>query len=959
MVDWSKEFKLSSLAGRGSEQPKPDEPAVEAVAAESDAPAAAPKPAQTSIWKKEVSLGRKPKAEQPAPQPVAATVESPREQKTSFWKKEISFGGKSKQQTEPVVEQVVDVAPVVEAEPDTPEKAGQVEKTSFWKKELSFGGKSKQQAEPVAELEVVAPVVEAEPDTPEKAGQVEKTSFWKKEISFGRKSSAEAPAAVVPAEEPAEEVVEPEPVAVTELPTRLHGEPISWAKSEQADPVAPEAPAEPAPVIPLPIPTLPEPAPGEPAAELSEHEPEEPAPAASEVIVWPTGMFEDPPSWVEPEAPSAPVAQPVWPTGVFEDPAPKAEPEAPAAPAAPPVWPAGVFEDSASKVEPEAPAAPPVWPTGVFEDSPSGAEPVAPAAPPVWPTEVFEDSASSVQETRSTPSAPVGWGPEEVDEVVAAVEPAPIEHEPVAVEVVLPVEPELPVAPAPPEKKSFLKKEISFGRKRKAKVAAAAVVAAEATAEPVVAKPEKKSFLKKELSFRRKPKAKAAAAAAVVVAAEPAVKPAKKSFLKKEISFGRKRKAKVAAAALVAAEATAEPAEPAAAKPEKKPFLKKELSFGRKSKQPAAKPVNGSVQASTRKVSKEMRNLVGLKIGASQLAAARVENNGAPHLVQVAREPLAPGLVVSGEVKEPEELAAALKSFFDKHKLPRRGVRLGIANNRIGVRSFEISGIDDPKQLANAIRFRAQEVLPIPLDEAVLDYQVLEESVDEEGAVVRRILLVVAYRELVDRYVAACRQAGIKLAGIDLEAFALLRALAEPGAGIGVQQDAALVVVAIGHDRSTFAVSDGQVCEFTRVLDWGGASLNNAIAQGLEVSETEAEAIKRAISLGGPVPTAEGITETQMAKAVEAVRAQFQAFARDLVASLRFYQSQPGSLGIGEIIVTGGTAQLPGLGAELERLLGVHVRVGDPLVRVKVGKKVDEAEDMSSLTAAIGLGIED
>jgi type IV pilus assembly protein PilM len=726
------------------------------------------------------------------------------------------------------------------------------------------------------------------------------------------------------------------------------------------------------------------------------------------VIVWPTGMFEDPPSWVEPEAPSAPVAQPVWPTGVFEDPAPKAEPEAPAAPAAPPVWPAGVFEDSASKVEPEAPAAPPVWPTGVFEDSPSGAEPVAPAAPPVWPTEVFEDSASSVQETRSTPSAPVGWGPEEVDEVVAAVEPAPIEHEPVAVEVVLPVEPELPVAPAPPEKKSFLKKEISFGRKRKAKVAAAAVVAAEATAEPVVAKPEKKSFLKKELSFRRKPKAKAAAAAVVaaevaaapaakpekksflkkeisfgrkpkakvaaaaVVAAETVVEPAaakpeKKSFLKKEVSFGRKRKAKVATAAVVAAEATAEPAETAAAEPavakpaepEKKPFLKKELSFGSKSKRPAAKPVNGSAQASARKVSKEMRNLVGLKIGASQLAAARVENNGAPHLVQVAREPLAPGLVVSGEVKEPEELAAALKSFFDKHKLPRRGVRLGIANNRIGVRSFEISGIDDPKQLANAIRFRAQEVLPIPLDEAVLDYQVLEESVDEEGAVVRRILLVVAYRELVDRYVAACRQAGIKLAGIDLEAFALLRALAEPGAGIGVQQDAALVVVAIGHDRSTFAVSDGQVCEFTRVLDWGGASLNNAIAQGLEVSETEAEAIKRAISLGGPVPTAEGITETQMAKAVEAVRAQFQAFARDLVASLRFYQSQPGSLGIGEIIVTGGTAQLPGLGAELERLLGVHVRVGDPLVRVKVGKKVDEAEDMSSLTAAIGLGIED
>src|SRR6185436_12854974 len=125
-------------------------------------------------------------------------------------------------------------------------------------------------------------------------------------------------------------------------------------------------------------------------------------------------------------------------------------------------------------------------------------------------------------------------------------------------------------------------------------------------------------------------------------------------------------------------------------------------------------------------------------------------------------------------------------------------------------------------QLANAIRFRAQEALPIPLDEAVLDYQILEERIDEDGRTVRRVLLVVAYRELIDRYVAACRKAGIQLVGIDLEAFALLRALpatAEEGAA-----PAALVAVSIGSDRSTFAVSDGRATEFTRVLDWGGHS---------------------------------------------------------------------------------------------------------------------------------------
>jgi len=285
-------------------------------------------------------------------------------------------------------------------------------------------------------------------------------------------------------------------------------------------------------------------------------------------------------------------------------------------------------------------------------------------------------------------------------------------------------------------------------------------------------------------------------------------------------------------------------------------------------------------------------------------------------------------------------------------------VRLGIANNRIGVRIFEIGGIDDPRQLENAIRFRAQEALPIPIEEAVLDFHLLGERVDAEGNTFRRILLVVAYRELIDRYVSACKKAGIRLAGIDLEAFALLRALADPREEDDPQSDAALVVVAIGHERSTFAVSDGRVCEFTRVLDWGGATLDVAIARELNVAPSEAAPFKRELSLMAQnVP--EGLTQDQADGAREAVRRQLQTFARELVSSLQFYQNQPGSLGIGEIVITGGTAHLAGLAEELQRLIGVRVAVGDPLTRVKLGRKVRDTEQLGSLAVAIGLGIED
>ena len=447
---------------------------------------------------------------------------------------------------------------------------------------------------------------------------------------------------------------------------------------------------------------------------------------------------------------------------------------------------------------------------------------------------------------------------------------------------------------------------------------------------PLLDPPAKTPFWKKDLSVSRKPKAEKAE--------KPARAPKEKGapFWKKELSLGRKPKTAVAEAATEQL--------PAAAKT---PLHKRQLSLPKRSllKMPSRGGGKGG---------HSVKRLVGLKIGSSQLAAARISNNGVAELQQIVREPLAAGVVVAGELRDPEALGAALKVFFARHKLPKKGVRLGIASNRIGVRILEIVGVEEEKQLANAVQFRAQEALPIPLDEAVLDYRVLDESVDAEGQKVKRVLLVVAYRELIERYVSACDKAGINLAGIDLEAFALLRALGAPADRDG----SALVAVAIGNDRSTFAVSDGRICEFTRVVEWGGSALNVALARAFDSTPSEVETMKRSMSLDGST-TPEELTPEQAAVALEAVRRQVQSFARELVSSLQFYQNQPGSLGIGEIVLTGGTTHLPGLAEELERLIGVHVRIGDPFARLKVGKRFAGTEQIGSLAVAIGLGIED
>jgi len=356
--------------------------------------------------------------------------------------------------------------------------------------------------------------------------------------------------------------------------------------------------------------------------------------------------------------------------------------------------------------------------------------------------------------------------------------------------------------------------------------------------------------------------------------------------------------------------------------------------------------------------------IVGLKVGATGIRAAQVVNNGGKHLVRTAHMPLPTGVIDGGEVRDPVALGQALNEFFGTNKLPRKGVRLGLANSRVGVRVIEVGGIEDEKQLANAIGFRAFEMLSVPVDEAVTDYHVLSTETDEDGAVTHKILVVVAYRESVDRYLEATSAAKIDLAGIDLEAFALLRAVLEPPAedgddGPAPPPAAALTAVSIGHERTTVAVSNGRICEFARVLEWGGSNIGQAIARALKITPAEGEQLKHRLSLVAGREGIEGLAAEHSRDAVEAARFELQAVVRELLSTLRFYQSQPASLPIGDILLAGGTSNIPGLAEELGKELGIPVHLADPFARVELEEDMERPEDEGALAIAVGLGIED
>ena len=273
--------------------------------------------------------------------------------------------------------------------------------------------------------------------------------------------------------------------------------------------------------------------------------------------------------------------------------------------------------------------------------------------------------------------------------------------------------------------------------------------------------------------------------------------------------------------------------------------------------------------ASKNKKKKAKQDYVGVKVGASQIAAAEVHNNGGSKLVKLAREPLEAGIVVGGEVRDIAALGRALDDFFKKHDLPRKGVRLGIGTNRVGVRVLDVEGIDDDKQLANAVTFRAHEALSIPMDQAVMDYHVVGTQNLDGGGVSHRVILAAAYREPIDHFAAAFDAADIQLEAIDVEAFALLRAVA-PSVTQTDDERTAVVALALGHDRTTLAISDGRVCDFTRVLEWGGGRLDAAIARELGVTTEEADEVKLGLSLTDDDPANARASKRRQARADDA-----------------------------------------------------------------------------------------
>ena len=343
------------------------------------------------------------------------------------------------------------------------------------------------------------------------------------------------------------------------------------------------------------------------------------------------------------------------------------------------------------------------------------------------------------------------------------------------------------------------------------------------------------------------------------------------------------------------------------------------------------------------------RTAIGLDIGTSSVRAAQITvSKGKAVLDRVGQVALPPGAVRDGEVADPDAVAEALKLMWTRAKFSKKDVVLGISNQKVFVRLVQVPWMP-AADLKSSLKFQVADLVPMPIDEAVLDFVPLDEVTAENSRLIRG-LLVAASQEMVLSAIRACQKAGLRVTTADLTPFAVMRAAGTVDP-LGLSGPEA--VVDVGARVTNIVVHEAGVPRFVRILLLGGDDITGSIVERLGMPARDAEMIKRdPASLANPANAeAKRIIDTALNEFVDEVR-----------GSVDYYLATSASRPLQRLVLSGGGSLSEGLAQSLATAVRAKVEYGRPFSTLEVGKtgltpeQVQFVEPVSSVPVGLAMG---
>lgn len=318
--------------------------------------------------------------------------------------------------------------------------------------------------------------------------------------------------------------------------------------------------------------------------------------------------------------------------------------------------------------------------------------------------------------------------------------------------------------------------------------------------------------------------------------------------------------------------------------------------------------------------------MLGLDIGTKTIKAVQLEPQGDKFTLVAAGITSTPMGGVSGTDQQVATVAEAIKKLITDTKITHKEVNISLPESQVFTRLIELPSLTD-QEVSSAISWQAESYIPIPIDEANIDYQIVERRNAQgagQGAV--DVLLIAAPKHLVEKYVRIVDLAGLTVASVETEMIALSRALAPP--------ERTVLIVDLGGSYSNFAIVKNGRLMLSRSISTGGDALSRTLSKNLGITLVQAEEYKKAY----------GLHRKQLEGKIRSVlELPLKIIVDEIKKAIQYYRSElKREEQVTEVILNGGVAGTPELTPFLAEQLGIEIRVGDPFARVSGNERLNK-----------------
>jgi type IV pilus assembly protein PilM len=311
--------------------------------------------------------------------------------------------------------------------------------------------------------------------------------------------------------------------------------------------------------------------------------------------------------------------------------------------------------------------------------------------------------------------------------------------------------------------------------------------------------------------------------------------------------------------------------------------------------------------------------MVGLDIGSKTIKIVEIQGTGNDASL------VASGIVgYSGasvekmaEEKEMTSLGQIIRKLHSEAGISTKEVVISIPEPQVFTRTITFPLLTDA-EIASAVKWEAEQYIPIPINEAVIQHTVLQRNENASPPEVL-VLLVAAPRTVVEKYVRVTQLAGLTPVVVETELIALTRSLAPP--------DKTVLLVDFGASSTNIAISKNGLLSFSRSIPIAGDAFTRAVSQGLGVTPQQAEEYKKTY----------GFIATQLEGKVKgALDPVLRLVVDEIKKAVSYYLSEEKGETPSAIITSGGTSGMPEMVTMLTQLVGMEVMVGNPFAKVKM-----------------------